>query len=825
MRFIIGTPIVAAIVSLVAASSASAAVGDLQLVSTSAAGVRADNGGAFPTAWSADDQRLLFDSDADNLTTTPVPPGTGAAFSKNVLTGGVMQVSPAGLSIAVLGWSDDGTEVLLGTGGPSPGGEVLVDDIPTGDVTVASDNALGQAPANSTLGGSTQRALAISGDGRSVLFSSNANNLTAAGTPCHPGPTVKHVPSTVCDAQAYVKDLDTGAISVVSSTSSGTLETTSATSGATVNEGVLSRDGTEAVFQSNATSFGSFGNDEHIYVKNLATGTLTAADTLPDGTQAEFSAEPVLSEDGTTLAFEALPQMAGPNGVFVRDITTGTVTLAAVDGAAPSLSADGRELAFVTGDSVDPADTNQTIDVYATDLETGVTILVSQTKAGVAGDGPSNNPILSADGHLVAFDSSSDNLDPAANDALTTDVYVKDIGSADDVSETAAAGGSVSTSGDPSPGDPVKTAITTPNAGTVAIDEVPITEAPPSGFSFLGVQSDITAPPASFAQPLQLVFRIDPSVLPAGVDATNVQIFRDDVPVAACADSSGTATPDPCVSARTTLAGGAAQITILSSHASTWNVGRRADSTPPVVTPQVVGVQGLSGWYTGNVSVSWSVSEPDSPTTLTSTGCGPAQITTDTAGQTLTCSASSAGGSTSRSVTIKRDATAPTLAFAGNGAYTVDQIVSVTCTAADPAPGAGLLANPCSTPLAGGPAYTFALGSNAVGPVTATDGAGNRTTKSTAFTVAATPASLCTLTTAFVQGSSAYAKLTVAQKKALDALAAAVCASLNQITAKLKAPQKAVLVDLYRIGVAALAATHWLTPAQASTLARLAGAL
>src|SRR5204862_6343824 len=46
-----------------------------------------------------------------------------------------------------------------------------------------------------------------------------------------------------------------------------------------------------------------------------------------------------------------------------------------------------------------------------------------------------------------------------------------------------------------------------------------------------------------------------------------------------------------------------------------------------------------------------------------SEGCDASDVTADTAGITFTCVASSAGGSTTQSVTLKRDATPPQLTF------------------------------------------------------------------------------------------------------------------------------------------------------------------
>lgn len=86
------------------------------------------------------------------------------------------------------------------------------------------------------------------------------------------------------------------------------------------------------------------------------------------------------------------------------------------------------------------------------------------------------------------------------------------------------------------------------------------------------------------------------------------------------------------------------------------------DSTPPVVTANVVGTEGINGWYRSNVQLTWSVTDPESGVS-SSTGCGAATVDSDTSGITYTCTATSTGGNTTRSVTLKRDTKAPTLSF------------------------------------------------------------------------------------------------------------------------------------------------------------------
>ena len=108
------------------------------------------------------------------------------------------------------------------------------------------------------------------------------------------------------------------------------------------------------------------------------------------------------------------------------------------------------------------------------------------------------------------------------------------------------------------------------------------------------------------------------------------------------------------------------------------------DTTAPVITPNVVGTLGSNGWYVSDVTVSWSVVDSESPIS-SQTGCGSTTLSSDTAGTTLTCSATSAGGTTSQSVMVKLDKTAPGITFANrtapnaNGWNNTDVVVNWNC--------------------------------------------------------------------------------------------------------------------------------------------------
>jgi cysteine-rich repeat protein len=151
------------------------------------------------------------------------------------------------------------------------------------------------------------------------------------------------------------------------------------------------------------------------------------------------------------------------------------------------------------------------------------------------------------------------------------------------VSQSISAGGTATT--DPldigaTPQFPVQTAITTPNGGVVSIGPV---SAPQdnSALHVVGLQLQIEAPPATVANPLVLVLTVDSSAIPAGLDGMDLEVIRDGELIADCTGALGTASPDPCIQSRVP-AGDDLEITVLTSHASTWSVVVRALSKDEV---------------------------------------------------------------------------------------------------------------------------------------------------------------------------------------------------------------------------------------------------
>lgn len=124
--------------------------------------------------------------------------------------------------------------------------------------------------------------------------------------------------------------------------------------------------------------------------------------------------------------------------VFVHDLLEGTTVLVSVNEAAtgsgndhsfdPVISADGRFVAFQSRASdLIAGDSNGTTDVFVRDLITGTTTLVSENLAGTGtGAGASRDPVMTPDARLVAFVSFASDLVTSDGNS-TADVFLRDM--------------------------------------------------------------------------------------------------------------------------------------------------------------------------------------------------------------------------------------------------------------------------------------------------------------------------------------------------------------------------------------------------------------
>jgi Tol biopolymer transport system component len=271
---------------------------------------------------------------------------------------------------------------------------------------------------------------AISDDGNLVAFSSTATDLVAG--------------DTNLNADVFVRDVD-----------AGTTRRVSIASGIGGQQGLngpakmpaISGNGQVVAYTSNAPNLLDDDGNEwfDVLVRDLATHTTQLVSADVDGAPADWdSFAPSLSADGRYVAFESNAENLVENDinnatdVFVRDRQAETTVLASMpDGGSgfflsshsPSLSDDGRSLAFESeSDLFDVDDDNGLPDVFVRDLESDAVERVSLNAHGQQATGqPAHDAVISPDGGFVAFASAEDQWQPASDANGATDVFLRDL--------------------------------------------------------------------------------------------------------------------------------------------------------------------------------------------------------------------------------------------------------------------------------------------------------------------------------------------------------------------------------------------------------------
>jgi Tol biopolymer transport system component len=155
-----------------------------------------------------------------------------------------------------------------------------------------------------------------------------------------------------------------------------------------------------------------------------------------------FSGSPAISADGRFVAFASaasdlvLGDTNGSDDIFVHDRQTGKTERVNVSSSGaqatagishqPSISADGRFVAFVSTATNLVADTNGAPDVFVRDRTLSTTVRVSVVTGGGQASSSSEEPVMSADGRFVVFSSSASNLVTGDTNARI-DVFRHDI--------------------------------------------------------------------------------------------------------------------------------------------------------------------------------------------------------------------------------------------------------------------------------------------------------------------------------------------------------------------------------------------------------------
>jgi len=417
--------------------------GTTTLVSVNRFGTDSGDGPSFGPVLSADGRFVAFESEASDLVAVHTN-GVRDVFIRDLQIGTTTLVSinragtnggnsssrypklsADGRFVAFEGYASD-----LVTNDTNGTQDVFVRDLQTGTTTLVSTNWTGTNSGND----SSQTAF-LSADGRLLAFDSYASDLVAN--------------DANGKKDVFVRDLQTGTTRLVSvnrlGTNSGDGESTAPE---------ISADGRFVVFWGEASDL--VANDSNgstdVFVRDLQTETTTLVSINRTGTNSgngDSRADPfgTLSANGRFVVFMSTANdlvttfdTNGVGDVFVRDLVMGTTTLVSVNLTGISsgngfsfegeISADGRFVAFSSQahDLVVASDTNGDLpDIFARDLQTGATILVSVNRSGTAsGNSLSVNYRLSADGRFLKFESAASDL--VANDTNgQSDIFVRPV--------------------------------------------------------------------------------------------------------------------------------------------------------------------------------------------------------------------------------------------------------------------------------------------------------------------------------------------------------------------------------------------------------------
>jgi Tol biopolymer transport system component len=414
----------AALGALVAAAPALGAVAERISVSTTG---EQGNGASSSAAMSADGRYTAFVSFASNLVPSDTNNGCDV-FVRDNSNGVVERVSVSstgaqvdtGFSCDAPAISGDGRFVAFHSDGAglvpndtTTNSDVFVRDRALGTTERASVGADGETPIGNGTAHGNSLDPDISADGRFVAFMSSGRNLIAG--------------RELFETHVYVRDRFTGTTEVVSERPDG-----QSTNGAAAQPS-LSADGRYVAFAS--SSEGLVPGDDNlgfdIFVRDRATGSTTAASVSSTGALPQYiswrpeSLQPSISTDGRYIAFSSNARDLVPGDdfndvdVFVRDRVGGTTRMASItssgeqafggDSAGPSISADGRFVAFhSSAGNLSPGGGFGTTDIVVFD---GVSNITKPLTIGRDFDeDDSVFPSLTADGSQVAFTSRNNDL-------------------------------------------------------------------------------------------------------------------------------------------------------------------------------------------------------------------------------------------------------------------------------------------------------------------------------------------------------------------------------------------------------------------------------
>lgn len=377
----------------------------LALASASASGQAAEG---RVCGVSADGGKVLFTSSSDTLVSGDNRPFLDDIFLKNFNGNGVSRaVTIASRGLGCLAMTPDANTVVftadatngvvdvLGNSGTETA--ILVQNLATGRQTRVT-------PLLSTFPNVFAYQFAgVSDDGLRVAFVAQPTLICfSSGFDCRPsGPS-----------RMLVRDLASG--SLINLESQVRFTTAQGDAASTVK---LAPNGRTLAFSSLAAYPEAGSPNGGVFVFDIASGSVRLVNADAAGRQVQLGAvRAFLSNSSKVAFFNSTATTAGPAGVYVKDLASGSLirmpaNLTLLPGNDPplSFSDDGRRVSYVESNGLGGQFFNSVPRVV--DLATGATVNAATLTNGTVGNGQVTvNALLSRDGRIAAFDNNSTNL-------------------------------------------------------------------------------------------------------------------------------------------------------------------------------------------------------------------------------------------------------------------------------------------------------------------------------------------------------------------------------------------------------------------------------
>jgi len=389
-----------------------------QLISTHSSALplpAGGNGDSVDPQISPDGRFVLFNSTAGNLA-----PNTGGQSCSQVYLRDRASNTTTLVSVNLNGFGGNGNSSC---GGMTPDGRYVVftsdaSDLAAGDTNGFSDIFVRDMAAGTTVlasvstggveGNGVSSHPVITPDGRYVAFISTGSNLAVGG---------KNNPDI------FLRDL-AGQTTVAMSTAA-----IGSSSGATISSLTITANGRYVAFVSTALNLvsGVAQAGGEVYVRDFTGGGIiwassnatTTAKAILGGSATPSSEHPVMSDDGTWVAFKTGSNSVSGGRAVIFEYNTSSTALTTVysngiyalpwsdDFYGPEMTPDGRFLVFTSGEQ----GTNIYGSIRLWDSQTGTNALVSTNGSGVySANTLAQAASVTPDGHYVVFLSNAGDL-------------------------------------------------------------------------------------------------------------------------------------------------------------------------------------------------------------------------------------------------------------------------------------------------------------------------------------------------------------------------------------------------------------------------------